>query len=152
MNDHVLLCFGPADFDEVLPMWRESFEAGVGIEDPHPLAEQADYFWTEVVPRNQVRVVRRNGQLVGFVAASADSVAQLYVRVGFHRQGIGSAMLDWAKSQSSGCLWLYTFTQNSKARSFYERHGFRATAHGFEPHWQLADVRYEWTRGDGARA
>jgi hypothetical protein len=34
------------------------------------------------------------------------------------------------------------------ARRFYERHGFVAVAHGFEPTWRLADVRYEWKLAD----
>ena len=80
-------------------------------------------------------MARRAGQLVGFVAASPESVAQLYVRVGHHRQGIGSVLLEWFKGQSSGHLWLYALVQNSTAGGYYEKHGFRATAHGFEPHW-----------------
>jgi GNAT superfamily N-acetyltransferase len=152
MNELQLTRFETNDIVELLPMWRESFESGVGIADPHPLSDQRDYFWAEVAPKNRIRIARSGGQLVGFVAASPDSVAQLYVRVGHHRRGIGSALLDWAKSQSAGHLWLYTFAQNARARSFYEKHGFKARAFGFEPHWQLADVRYEWERDDGPRA
>jgi hypothetical protein len=65
-------------------------------------------------------------------------------RVGHIRQGIGSRLLAWAQSQSTGSLGLYTFARNQRARQFYERHGFRAVAFGFEPTWQLDDVRYEW--------
>jgi GNAT superfamily N-acetyltransferase len=148
MNDLVLQAFAESDFDELLPMWRQGFEFGVGITDPHPLSEQAAYFWREVAARHRVQVAYLHGQLVGFVAASDASVVQLFVRVGHHRQGIGSAMLYWAKAQSAGHLWLYTFAQNVRARAFYEKHGFRATVFGFEPTWQLADVRYEWRRDD----
>jgi GNAT superfamily N-acetyltransferase len=152
MNDWTLQNFDEADLDELLPMWRESFEFGVGITDPHPLAEQRAYFWSEVAAKNTIRVARRGTQLVGFAAASPESVAQLHVRVGHHRQGIGTSLLEWAKTQSTGRLWLYTFAQNSKARAFYEKHGFRATVHGFEPNWKLADVRYEWSRDAAAPA
>jgi GNAT superfamily N-acetyltransferase len=148
MPRHVLREFEAADFDELLPMWRASFEHGVGITDPHSLAEQRDYFWAEVALKNRIRVALEEGRLVGFVAATADSVAQLFVRVGHHRQGIGSALLGWAKSQSAGRLWLYTFAQNARARAFYEKHGFKTTAFGFEPTWRLADVRYEWVLRD----
>jgi ribosomal protein S18 acetylase RimI-like enzyme len=51
-------------------------------------------------------------------------------------------MLTWAKRQSSGSLWLYTFARNESARSFYERGGLVAIEHGFEPTWQLEDVKY----------
>ena len=128
-------------------MWRVSFEAGVGISDPHPLAEQKSYFLSDVLPHCRVRCALSRGELVGFVAASAESVAQLYVRVGFQRRGIGAQLLAWAKMQSRGSLWLYTFAQNTGARAFYERNGFVAIAHGFEPNWQLDDVKYQWVRG-----
>jgi ribosomal protein S18 acetylase RimI-like enzyme len=89
-----------------------------------------------------------DAQLVGFVASSTDSIAQLYVRVGFQRQGIGTRLLAWAKSQSSGSLWLHTFAQNQGARAFYERNGFVAVGYGFEPVWQLEDVKYRWRAED----
>jgi GNAT superfamily N-acetyltransferase len=131
--------------DELVPMWRGSFESGVGVRDPHPLAEQRQYFLAEVRPRNAVRLALLDAALVGFVAASRESVAQLYVRVGFQRTGIGSRLLEWAKAQSAGSLWLFTFARNLGACSFYERSGFVAVARGFEPIWQLDDVKYQWS-------
>ena len=85
-----------------------------------------------------------DGAIVGFVAASEVSVAQLYVHTRYQRLGIGTLLLNWAKNQSKGSLWLYTFARNSRACSFYEGSGFRAVARGFEPMWQLEDVKYEW--------
>lgn len=141
-----LVAFCEAWLEELVPLWRASFEAGVGVTDPHPLEEQRRYFLDEVLPRNAVRLALAGERLAGFVAASRESIAQLYVRVGCQRQGIGTRLLDWAKDQSGGSLWLYTFARNAGARAFYERHGFRAVARGFEPSWRLEDVRYEWRR------
>lgn len=45
MGDLVLANFEAKYFDELLSMRRESFDFGVGITDPHSLAEQRDYFW-----------------------------------------------------------------------------------------------------------
>lgn len=141
--------FREQDADELVPMWRESFEAGAGIVDPHPLQEQREYLLKVVVPENRVRVARLEGLIVGFVAATSCSVAQLHVRRGFQRRGIGRHLLEWAKGQSSGSLWLYTFARNAGARAFYERNGFRIVSRGFEPHWQLEDIKYEWVREAG---
>ncbi len=62
--------------------------------------------------------------------------------------GIGKASAasssTWAQQQSSGRLWLYTFARNRVAQAFYEHHGFRIVARGFEPTWQLDDIKYEW--------
>jgi ribosomal protein S18 acetylase RimI-like enzyme len=134
-----------ADLAELVPMWRAAFEQGVGIVDTHPLADQAAYFEREVLPHHEVLVARGDdGSMLGFVACNAESIAQLHVRVGHHRQGIGSRLVALAKERSAGSLWLYTFARNVNARRFYEHHGFVATAFGFEPVWQLDDVRYEW--------
>lgn len=138
--------FRPHRADELVRMWRESFEHGVGVSDPHPLEEQRQYLTDKLAPNNIIRVALLEDRIVGFVAATPDSVAQLYVRKGFHRRGIGSMLLDWAKQQSCGTLWLYTFERNAVACAFYERHGFTIAARGFEPNWKLEDIRYEWSR------
>lgn len=137
--------------DELVAMWRASFESALGIRDPHSLDQQRAYLLTEVLPKYDVRVATFDGEIVGFIAATPESIAQLYIRRDFQRRGVGTQLLSWAKRQSSGGLWLYTFARNAGARAFYERHGFTATAFGFEPNWQLDDVRYEWgTRVKGA--
>lgn len=130
--------------DDLVAMWRASFEFGVEMTDPHPIEEQRDYLLNELVPNNNIRVAMVGNTLVGFVAASAESITQLYVHVNHHRRGIGSRMLNWAKSQSSGKLWLYTFQRNTTAQRFYESHGFNIIERGFETTWQLEDLKYEW--------
>jgi ribosomal protein S18 acetylase RimI-like enzyme len=72
-------------------------------------------------------------------------VAQLHVRPGLHGRGIGSELLALAKARSAGSLWLYAFARNVRACRFYEKHGFVVVARGFEPTWQLEDVKYHWS-------
>jgi ribosomal protein S18 acetylase RimI-like enzyme len=142
--------FQPHDTEALVWMWRASFEYGVGITDPHPLHEQIEYFHSKVVPVHRVRVVKLAGAIVGFLAANAESVAQLHVRVDNIGQGIGSRLIRLAQAESSGSLWLFTFARNTRACRFYEHRGFVAVAHGFEPIWQLEDVKYQWVKGERA--
>ena len=137
--------FSPSHADELVAMWRASFEHGVGIRDPHPIEEQRAYLFRELVPNYHIRLALLEGRIVGFVAASSDRVAQLYVHPGHLRRGIGSTLLEWAQQQSDGHLSLYTFERNKNAQRFYEGHGFTIAARGFEEFWQLEDIRYEWT-------
>ncbi len=141
--------FHPRHAQPLVELWRQSFEHGVGITDPHPLKDQIAYFHTAVLPANRLQVALAGPELVGFIASSPESVECLYVRVSHLRQGIGSRLLNLAKSESSGRLWLYTFAQNANARAFYERHGFVDTGHGFENMWKLEDVKYVWSRMQG---
>ena len=152
MTDIRLLPYAASWIDELVPMWREAFEFGVGVADPHPIEEQRDYFESVVLPGHQVTLaVEPGGSLVGFIAASRESVAQLHVRVGWHRRGVGSMLLDHAKACSAGSLWLYTFASNRVAQAFYEHHGFVVVERGFEPSWQLEDIRYLWVAPPAAR-
>ena len=145
MSEVVFTSFEPRWLDDLIPMWRASFEHGVGVVDPHPLEAQQQFFLNEILPNADVRIALLDGQVVGFIAASPESVPALYVHVDHIGQGIGRRLLDWAKEQSSGHLWLYTFERNVRAQRFYESNGFTATDRGFEEEWQLADIRYEWS-------
>ena len=133
----------------LVPVWRESFEAAVGVNEPHTLQEQQHYLLEEVVPKNDVLIVLDGQNIVGFIAASREFIAQLYLAAPYQRKGIGGALLSWAKQQSSGRLCLYTFQSNTGAQRFYEAHGFGIIERGFEPEWQLQDIKYEW-RAAGA--
>src|SRR5574337_1993348 len=110
--------FRTSDIDVLVRMWRESFEYGVGIKDPNSLQDQIAYFEREVQPNNRVRLAREAESIVGFLASNAESVAQLHVRVGRHRCGIGTHLLGLAKSDSAGTLWLFTFARNTGACAF----------------------------------
>ena len=143
-----LVEYNAAYLEPLVHLWRVAFEFGVGVTDPHPLSEQREHFISQVLPHNRVTLATHNARLVGFIAASPESIAQLHVQVGLHRQGIGSALLASAKARSSGSLWLYAFARNLRACRFYEMHGFMVVARGFEPHWQLEDVKYSWSAGD----
>jgi ribosomal protein S18 acetylase RimI-like enzyme len=138
--------FRSSELDPLVRMWRESFEFGVGITDPNPLQDQLAYFEREVRPNHRVRLARETGCIVGFLASNAESGAQLHVRVGYLRRGIGRHLLGLAKADSCGTLWLFTFARNATACAFYESQGFRVVRRGFEPPWQLEDVKYAWAR------
>lgn len=129
-------------------MWRKSFEQAVGVIDPHPLQEQLKYLQEVVVPNNQVQIVLESAtnNVIGFLAANEQVIAQLYIHVNYQGQGIGSQLIELAKRNSNGSLRLFTFKVNTKAQRFYERHGFKVMKQGFEEEWQLEDVEYEWVK------
>jgi len=129
-------------------MWRVSFEYGVGVVDPNPIEAQVAYLNETVLPENRVRVVLDDstGAVAGFLAATEDTIAQLYIHVDYHRRGLGTLLLELAKAESNGVLRLFTFDANRGAQRFYEHHGFRIIRRGFEEQWQLADIEYEWRR------
>jgi ribosomal protein S18 acetylase RimI-like enzyme len=139
--------YAPDHLDAVIRLWRDAFEHGVGVHDPNPISLQREHFVSRVLPTHRVTLALLDAELAGFIAHCADTVTQLHVKVGLHRRGVGSALLDLAKARSSGSLWLYTFARNAVACRFYEKHGFTVLERGFEETWQLEDVKYAWSRG-----
>lgn len=152
MRDILVVDYSPEHGPELVKMWRESFERAVGVIDPHPLSEQLRYLEEKVVPESSVLVVleEATSAVIGFMASTPDHILQLYVHVGQQNREIGSMLVNIAKRRSRGRLRLFTFAANRNAQRFYERHGFRVVARGFEKEWQLEDIEYEWSAADGA--
>jgi ribosomal protein S18 acetylase RimI-like enzyme len=142
--------YAPQDLEEVLKLWRESFELGVRVKDPHPLEEQRSYFLYRVLLENKVLLAKEKGELRGFIAFSPKRVAQLYIHVDCWGMGIGSSLLNIAKRESGGSLELYTFTKNTQACAFYESQGFKLIKKGFEEDWGLEDALYRWELDQGS--
>ena len=136
-----------AEYRETLvDLWRASFERGVGHPVPNPVDDHRKFFDEYMLTETSVHLALRDGMLVGFGAFTPESVVQLYVHVDHLRQGIGTRLLELAKANSGGRLWLHTFVTNKNAQRFYEHHGFAVVERGFEPVMQLGDLRYEWRR------
>ena len=141
-----LVPYRPEYRDTLVDLWRASFERGVGRPVPNAVDDHRRYFEAHTLPETRVHLALREGTLVGFGAFTPESVVQLYVHVDHLGQGIGTRLLELAKANSGGRLWLYTFVTNSGAQRFYERRGFDVVERGFEPVMQLGDLRYEWRR------
>ena len=74
-------------------------------------------------------------------------IEQLYVDPQWTNRGLGSALVDHAKSESTGSLELWTFAGNIGAQRFYQRHGFievhRTDGDNEEGE---PDIKYRWSR------
>jgi len=88
--------------------------------------------------RDEIWVSEREGVVVGFAGLHDDVLTHLYVDNGAQNAGVGTAMLDHAKSQRPGRLELWVFKKNAGARRFYERHGFRLV--------RITEARTTWRR------
>lgn len=75
--------FEPHQADEVVRLWRASFEHGVGILDPNPIEQQLRAFVEEVVPSNRVRVALQGPTVVYTFARNANA-RRFNERHGFH--------------------------------------------------------------------
>ena len=140
----IITQYNPKYAEQTVKMWRESKERAIGQKENHSF-ENHIYFLNNILPEQyQIDVVLIDDNVVGMIAYNEREISQLYIRIDYQGFGIGQALLDKAKEQSSGRLTLYTFEVNINARRFYEKHGFKIIARGHENEENLPDLLYEW--------
>jgi GNAT superfamily N-acetyltransferase len=126
-----------AAFDERLP-WL------VGLHTP----DEDQDFWSGTLFCSCTVCGAETAQgLVGVIAYRDEWIEQLHVLPEAQGQGIGSALLEIAKTASPR-LNLWTFQRNTAARRFYERRGFSIVEEtdGAGNQEQEPDVLYNWLR------
>ncbi|WP_438503636.1 GNAT family N-acetyltransferase [Ectobacillus ponti] len=127
-------------------MWRDSKERAIGQKEIHSFENHVQFLKHILPEQHQIDLALLDGKVVGMIAYNEKEVSQLYIHVDCQGMGIGQALLDKAKEQSSGRLTLYTFEVNQNAQRFYEKHGFRVIGRGYENEENLPDLLYEWRR------
>ena len=125
----------PGDAGRIADVLLASRKAFVAFA---PLAHTDDEVrgWVRdvLLPAGGVTVAVADATIVAFMDTCRDGeaswVKQLFAMPGHTGQGVGSMLLARALEALPPPIRLYCFQQNSRARAFYERHGFRAIAFG----------------------
>lgn len=104
-------------------------------------------FAGHMISKGWVTVAETPTGVTGFLAREGIEVHALYVAAGARGAGTGGTLLHGAQTQSDR-LSLWTFVANTRAQTFYERHGFCAVEQtdGARNDEGLPDIRFEWTR------
>ena len=109
-----------------------------------------DWIRRHLIPAGRTMVAVVDGLVVGLLAVSEATdcswIEQLYLLPARVGQGIGTRLLEFARSELPPPIRLYTFQCNQLARSFYERHGFKAITFGDGSgnEEKCPDILYEW--------
>jgi putative acetyltransferase len=114
----------------------------------HTPAEDRSFFRNHVFPSCEVWGALEATTIQGFIAFREDWIDHLYVLPDAQGKGIGSALLQQARSAFPH-LFLWTFQRNHAARGFYEAKGFvliRQTD-GSDNEEKEPDALYEWSSG-----
>jgi GNAT superfamily N-acetyltransferase len=119
-----------------------------------PLAHSDDdvrnWIRGRLIPAGRTTVAVVDGLIVGLlsVATAADGswIEQLYLHPAWIGCGIGTRLLELARTELPPPIRLYTFQRNQRARDFYERRGFKAVrfSDGSGNEEKCPDVLYEW--------
>ena len=139
------------DAAQIAHVLRQSIcEALPFLPKLHTPDEDFEFVRERLIPSNQVYVARMSdGTIVGYIAFDDNWINHLYLLMRCTRAGIGTQLLNIAKSQRSH-LKLWCFQKNESARRFYEKHGFIISKEtdGSGNEEKEPDVLYEWTTAD----
>ena len=111
------------DLEEVMSIWLQT-----NLET-HDFIE-ANYWRDnfevvkEVLPQAEVYVDEEDGKIRGFIGITQGYIAGIFVSGDYQAQGIGSQLLDKAKTLYPS-LTLSVYAKNDRAVSFYLRKGFK---------------------------
>lgn len=115
----------------------------------HPDEDVHRWVREQLIPGGGVTVWEQDTRITAVLATSHDEtgswVDQLYVLPGHEGRGLGTRLLRHAHEHLAHPIRLYTFQRNTRARAFYERHGYRAVAcsDGQTNEERCPDVLYE---------
>lgn len=100
----------------------------------HPDESVRDWIRGHLLPAGRTTVAVVDGRVVGFLTVSAAGgvswIDHLYVLPTWVSRGIGTRLLELARTALPPPIRLYTFQGSERARTFYERRGFKAIAFG----------------------
>jgi len=153
----MLRAAAPEDAEAVTRVLVESRQSFLPYApSPYPAAEVLEWVTLHLIPAGGVTVALNDGRIVAVLATSEDDraawVEQMYVLPGYENQGIGTQLLRFAHDSVKRPIRLFTFQQNTGARRFYERHGYRAVAlsDGQSNEEKCPDVLYEFSGTEAA--
>lgn len=134
-----------ADAPACAELLQDWLEATAWMPKLHSRAETGIWMATTLFPQSEVQLAEA-GEICGFLALQGQGeIAQLIVAPSMRGQGLGRALLDWAKARSHGTLGLWCFEANAAALRFYAREGFSIeTRTDGESEEGLPDLYLRW--------
>jgi GNAT superfamily N-acetyltransferase len=142
----------PADGPVVGDLYVAARRAAVPSMPPSAHTEESMRAWIadQVAGEREAWVAEETGELLAFMLLEGGWLHSLYVRPDRTGEGIGTLLLDLAKTLRPDGLQLWVFESNVGARRLYERHGFVAVERtdGAGNEEKAPDVRMVW-RGGG---
>ncbi len=117
----------------------------------HPADDVRAYVADVLIPEREVWLAVDDGEPVGVLVLDGGDLDWLFVVPQAQARGVGSALLDHAKSLRPDGLSLWTFVSNVAAQRFYEGRGFveAERTDGAANEERAPDIRYVWPGPSG---
>ncbi|HET6563266.1 MAG TPA: GNAT family N-acetyltransferase [Marmoricola sp.] len=143
---------GPDDVPAIAQVFLGARAAAVPAMPPHVHTDEEvhAYHHERLAAGEELWVAEAAGEVVGYAHVTGGWLDALYVAPGRQGQGIGTAMLDLAKSLRPEGFALWVFVSNKPARRFYRRHGLieLESTDGTGNEEGAPDLRMAWPGAD----
>jgi putative acetyltransferase len=119
--------YAPADEDAAIELWRRTWQQAYPQIDFTARLDWWRQRWRdELVPTATITVAEADGKMLGFVTVDVSTLDldQIVVAPETWGMGIATALMAEAKRISPAGLDLHVNKDNTRAISFYEKHGF----------------------------
>lgn len=155
-TDLVLRPAVPEDADPLADLFIAAREAAHPSmpRSVHTSGEIRAWFEQLLESSRETWVAERHAELVGYIVLDPEWLDSIYVRSDVTGEGIGTVLLDLAKSLRPDGFGLWVFQTNEGAQRFYRRHGLveiRRTD-GADNEEQAPDIELAWLGTDPVSA
>lgn len=136
-----------ADEDDAIELWRRTWqEAYPEIDFEKRAVWWRERWLQELVPNAKILVAEMDGVLEGFVTVEPKTgyLDQIAVAPEFWGSNVAGLLLDAAKRISPARLDLLVNTDNGRAITFYEKHGFAMAGDDVNPVSGKPVFRMRW--------
>ncbi len=131
------------DIDAMLSIW---LSASIRAHDFVPAdfwESQLDDMRTMYLPASQSVILEQDTKVIGFCSLYNESLAALFVAPQHQGKGIGSKLINYAKSQHTQ-LSLTVYKKNQASTDFYLKHGFIISAEQVDPRTHHEEWMMVW--------
>lgn len=135
------------DLENIVELWHYTWhQTFPHLHHPQTYVEWKVRFRDEIAVFNTIWTAKIGHEIVGFIAVNQAkrTIEQLFILPKYQNRGVGSLLLQTAKSVCQTGLKLYTLQHNDKARKFYEKHGFKIGETTINPVNGQPSISYYW--------
>ncbi|WGI23924.1 N-acetyltransferase [Halomonas alkaliantarctica] len=112
-----------ADIEQILDIWLSASIKAHSFAGSKYWQSKVSEMRDVYIPASETFVYEADEQIAGFYCLYGNTLAAVFVSPSLQGQGIGSVLIDDAKSRRS-CLQLSVYNQNAPSINFYKQHGF----------------------------
>ncbi len=142
----------PGDFPTLARIYYEVRLATMTWVDPS--LYRADDFASHAAGEDVLTAKSPDGKILGFVSVwpADDFIHMLYVEPSSQGHGVGTRLLQALPGWPTRPYRLKCLTRNTRAKTFYERHGFRVTGNGVSEEGEFEEMSNAVCGGSSSEA